>query len=115
MPKSFYPFSKALRTLRLAVGKKDIPAIWLEFFLIVADAEPKGITTQEVIEELDLTQGIASRIVKMLSKYYDPIKKEQAGYDLFVTAPDHFYRHRQRVFLSDFGKSVATKLMEHFK
>jgi DNA-binding MarR family transcriptional regulator len=112
MYSDLYELSKTIGILREAVGKKDIPAIWLEFFLRVADAGEKGIRTQELIHDLDMTQGIASRTVKLLSRYYNTVTEQSEGYDLLVTAPDFYYRKQQRVFLSDRGKIIAGEIIE---
>lgn len=102
--------SLALKTLRTEIDKKDIPLIWVEFFLLVAASKDKGIRTQEVQKELGMTQGIASRMVKLMSRYIDPDTKQYAGADIFTTLPDHEYRHQQRVFLSTKGKEIARKI-----
>ncbi|BCS54101.1 hypothetical protein [Geobacter sp. SVR] len=110
MDDRLYAFAKALGTLRRAVGKDDIPAVWLEFFIAVVQHGEAGVTTQELIGELGMSQGNASRIVKILSRFYNHHKKESDGLDLIVTAPDPHYRHRQRLFVSEHGKAVVAEL-----
>lgn len=95
--------------LRTAVSKKPVPAYWLEFFLLVAETGEEGITTLDAGESIGMTPGIASRTVKLLSKYTDETGK-LVGPDLFVIVPDHIHRQRMRIFLSKNGKKLAAKL-----
>lgn len=110
---ALYMFGKALRLLRDEIGKKDMPVYWLEFFLMVAEAGETGATTKEIADQIEMGQGIASRMVKLLSRYYDHETGMMAGADLFSIVPDHIHRHRQRVFLSEHGKAVAKKIEEY--
>ena len=105
----------ALKVLRSEIGKKDIPAHWVEFLLMVAAAGPKGVTTKEVADCIGMSQGISSRTVRVLSRYPDAESRKQMGYDMLVTVPDYEYRHRQRVFLSAKGEHIFKKLDRYFK
>lgn len=107
---TFTVLATTLKTLRSEIDKKDIPLIWVEFFLLVAATKDKGIRTQEVQKELGMTQGIASRMVKLMSTYMDPVSRTMQGYNVFTTLPDHEYRHQQRVYLSSKGKAIAAKV-----
>jgi len=106
--------ANVLKVLRTELDKKDVPLIWIEFFLLVAASEGKGIRTQEVQKELGMTQGIASRMVKLMSLYLDPVTRKMEGYDVFTTLPDFEYRHQQRVYLSAKGKEIAAKIESMF-
>jgi len=103
-----------LSVIRTEIGKKDVPTIWLEFLLRVAASGSRGITTKQVAEEIGMNQGIASRMVKIMSRYQDAKSRKMEGYDVFVAVPDYEYRHRQRVFLSAKGKSLVQKLERYF-
>jgi len=108
--------AKAFKFLCDVTGKKDIPMYWGTFLLIVAEAGELGITTKEVSEAIDMTQGIASRTVKLMSKFYNPATKEVDGLDLLVALNnDMHYRQRQRVYLTDHGKQVVEQLKKILK
>lgn len=102
---------KIMKVLRQEIGhSKDIPQYWAEFFLAVGESGNRGILTKELSEELDITQGIASRLVKLMSTYKDKDTGKIEGRGLFTTFPDDEYRHRQRVVLSGKGKEVMIKI-----
>jgi len=101
---------KSISVLRKEIDKKDVPATWLEFFLLVAEAGEAGITTKEVSERVGVTQGVGSRTVKLLSQYYNHTTGETDGLDLLVTVSDQVHRHRQRVLLSEKGKGIIAKV-----
>ena len=99
-----------MRILREEIDKKDAPVYWLEFFLLVAEMGEEGITTVDASEIIGITQGIASRIVKIFSRYPNPVTGKTEGYDLIVEARDSVYRQRQRVFLSEHGKKLIARI-----
>jgi DNA-binding MarR family transcriptional regulator len=97
--------------IREVVGKKDMPLYWVEFFLKVAEHGEIGVTTREVAAELGMTQGIASRTVKLMSRHLNPKTKTIEGFDLLVAVNnDMVHRHRQRVYLSDHGKKIIEQI-----
>lgn len=100
-----------LRFVRETIGKKDMPLYWLELFLKVAEHGEFGVTTKEIAEELGMTQGIASRTVKLMSRYVNPKTKQCEGFDLLVSVKnDMIHRHRQRLYLSEHGKQVVEQI-----
>ena len=88
---------------------------WVEFFINVGESGEKGILTKELSEEMGITQGIASRMVKLLSTFKEVNPEtgisEVKGQGLFMTYPDDEYRHRQRVRLSSKGKDIFIKVL----
>ena len=105
----------ALNSIRTSINIKAIPLYWVEFLLIVAKSGDKGITTMEVCKELGMTQGIASRLVKMMSLHLDSKTKEIKGNDLLQTEQDLEFPHRQRVLLSAKGKQIIDNALSFLK
>lgn len=101
---------QAICHIRTEIDKKDMPAYWIEFLLIVADAGDDGITTVEAAKLINMTQGIASRTVKLLSSYYDETNKVLTGPQILKTKTDLQHRHRQRVLLSEKGKQMMEEV-----
>lgn len=101
--------SEALHSIRNDIGKKEMPIYWLEFILLVYKSGEDGITTIEASNSLGMTQGIASRMVKLMSKYHNPKTKESDGLDILETKPDLKFRHRQRVVLTEKGKEILKR------
>lgn len=97
----------AIHHIQSEIGKKELPAYWIEFLLLVAEKGDEGITTKEAAEILDMTQGIASRTVKLMTKHYNPATKEVEGFDVLTTTQDMEYRHRMRVYLTEKGKKIV--------
>lgn len=96
--------------------KKDMPLYWLAFFLLVAKHGEYGVTTKEASEEIGMTQGIASRTVKLMSLYRNPDTGNREGLGLLIPLQnDETFRARQRVYLTDKGREVAKKLHEIMK
>lgn len=113
---TFDTLATILNILRTEIGdKKDMPVYWLEFFLLVSQAGPRGVTTKEVAEEIGMGQPIASRMVKLLSRYPDPVTKKMEGADIYVTFLDHEYRHRTRVALSAKGQRIAAHIKKYLE
>ena len=112
---------QAIHHIQSEIGKKEMPAYWIEFLLLVAEAGDEGITTKKTVETLGMSQGIASRIVKLMSDcYFEKDFKAQydksnedtplvrfEGYGLLKTESDLVHRHRQRLFLSEKGKRIV--------
>ena len=109
---NFNQLVDVLETLRSELGRKDIPLPWVEFFLRVAAAGDLGITTQEVAADIGMAQGVASRMVKIMSKYLDTKTRKMEGHDVFVTIPNYEHLLRQRVALSTHGKEVVAKIVK---
>lgn len=102
---------KALQYLCNTLGKKDIPLYWVMLILLVAESGSNGTTTKEVAENINMSQGIASRTVKLLSKYVNPVTKQLEGLGILVALQnDLHYRHRQRIYLTEHGKQMVEKL-----
>lgn len=100
-----------LEFVRETLGKKDLPIDWLEFFLKVAEHGDLGVATREVAASLGMSQGNASRTVKMMSRYINKKTKECDGLDLIVAVHnDMVFRQRQRVYLSNHGKQVVEQI-----
>ena len=106
----FLELGKALRSIQEDLGKPDIPSYWIEFMFIIAAAGAEGVTTKEAAEKLGMKQSVASRMVKLMSEYWDDKNKRFAGERIFETKPDLVHRHRQRVFLSERGKEIMNKV-----
>ncbi len=106
--------ANVLKVLRTEIGKKGTPGIWLEFYLIVADSGDKGVRSQKVQKELGMTQGVASRMTKLMSRYPDPKNHgRMIGQDIFISHQDDYHRAQQRVFLSAKGRSIYEKLKSY--
>lgn len=88
----------------------NVPATWVEMFLMVMSAKNKGVRSQEIKDELGMTQGIVSRAVSILSLTFNPETKQMEGMDIFDKQLDHIYKHQVRVFLSKEGKALAAKV-----
>ena len=98
--------SKLIYLIKKEIGKEDLPTSWLEFFLLVAISGDEGVTTMEVCDGIGMAQAPASRMVKIMSTYLDPKTRSSAGLGIYTTFPDHEYRHRQRVILTQKGKDI---------
>lgn len=109
---NFDQLAKVLEVFSSETGKKDVPAHWVQFFCHVVSAGPRGVTTKEVADEIEMNQGIASRMVRIMSRYMDTKTREMEGYDVYITFLDHEYRHRQRIALSAKGKVVAEAIQK---
>ena len=105
---TFTNLREAINAIRTAFGddKKDMPLSWAELLLLVAERGDEGITTKEIYETLNMSQGIASRTVKLMSTYYDKQTEQVDGYDLLSIHQDMVYRHRQRVRLTPKGWDI---------
>lgn len=106
MKTNVYKMYKALRFMREFLDKKEVPAYWLEFIILVHMAGPQGINTKEVASELGMTQGIASRLVKIMSLYHDRESESQLGFNILGAIPDMEFRHRQQVYLTKKGEEL---------
>lgn len=110
--KSAMKLIHALKFMCEMLGKKDVPLYWVVLVLIVYEAGEIGITTKEAAEAINMTQGIASRTVKLLSRYVDPTTGEVAGHDILIALQnDIHYRHRQRIYLTEHGKHVVKEML----
>ena len=103
-----------LKALRHEIGhSKDIPTYWLEYFLLVAASGDRGIRTIEIQKELDMVQGIASRLEKLMSLHLNKKTHKMEGLDIFEPQQDHEYRHQKRLFLSKKGRGILEKLEDY--
>jgi DNA-binding MarR family transcriptional regulator len=119
---------KAIRSIQEDIDKKEMPLYWFEFLLMVAEAGDKGILTKEASQTLGMTQGIASRMVRLLSRYHKSEKEHESngrnkmnnsdnadrdndyeGLDILQTRQDLHYRHQQRVFLTEKGITIMKR------
>ncbi len=100
-----------IEILRKGVGRKDVPAYWLEFLLVVATAGPAGINQMDAYAQVGMLPGIASRVVKLMSKYEDTTGKME-GYDLIKIGQDTLLRHRKRLFLSKKGLALVAEIIK---
>jgi len=108
--------AKAIKYFCTVTEKKDMPLYWLAFFLLVAKNAEHGITTKEASEEIGMTQGIASRTVKLMSLYRNPETNQREGLGLLIPLQnDETFRARQKVYLTDKGREIAAKLQEIMK
>ena len=119
---------KAIRSIQEDIGRKETPLYWFEFLLIVAEAGDKGVLTKDAANTLGMSQGIASRMVRLLSRYHKKPKGHESkdrnnenntdnayrdndfeGLDILQTSQDLLYRHQQRVFLAEKGIKIMKK------
>ena len=108
--------TKALEYLKDTIGKKDMPLYWVELLLRVAASGDKGVTTKEVAEVVGMTQGIASRTVKLLPHYYNTVTEQWEGHNiLHALQNDPIHRHRQRIYLTEHGKYIIDGLVRILK
>lgn len=109
--KSASKLIKALKFISETLDKKDVPLYWVTLVLTVYEAGDKGVTTKEAAEDIDMTQGIASRTVKLLSRYIDA-SGNLVRFDLLVAMQnDLHHRHRQRIYLTEHGKNVVEAML----
>jgi len=110
--KSVSKLVNALKFMCEVLGKKEVPLYWVILILLVYNAGERGTTTKEASEAINMTQGIASRTVKILSRYVNPVSNQLAGFDILVALRnDLHHRHRQRIYLTDHGKQVVAELL----
>lgn len=110
---SVHNLVRALNFLCDAIGKKDIPLYWVTLILLVYEAGEKGITTKEASESINMTQGIASRTVKLLSRYLNANTKQLDGFDILVALQNDLEnRQRQRIYLSEHGKQIVKEMLK---
>ena len=110
--KSVSRLIKALKFMCETLGKKDVPLYWVVLILLVHEAGDLGTTTKEASEAINMPQGIASRTVKLLSRYVNPVTNQLDGFDILVALQnDLHHRHRQRIYLTDHGKQVVAELL----
>ena len=103
--------AKAVAAIRSqGVGKKDMPASWVQIFFVVADAGNNGVLTTELIREMKMSGPVLSVILKKMSLYPGSDGGKIEGPDLFNSAKDLKHRARQRVFLSEKGRLLASGL-----
>lgn len=103
---------KALKFMCETLGKKDVPLYWVVLILLVYEAGEMGTTTKEASEAINMTQGIASRTVKLLSRYVNPVTNQLDGFGILVALQnDLHHRHRQRIYLTDHGKQIVAEML----
>jgi len=99
------------KTLREAFNMgNNVPATWIEMFIMVMTSNGKGVRAQEVKDTLGMSQGIVSRAVSLLSLNFNPETKKMEGKDIYVKELDLEYKHQVRIFLSKEGKALAAKV-----
>ena len=104
-------YAEAVAAIRSqGVGKKDMPASWVQIFFVVADAGNNGVLTTELIREMKMSGPVLSVILKKMSLYPGSDGGKIEGPDLFNSAKDLKHRARQRVFLSEKGRLLASGL-----
>ena len=104
-------FVEVSRAIRAGLKQgNNIPATWIETFILVAAAKDKGVRSQEIKDTLGMTQGIVSRMLTLLSLKFNADTKEMEGLDIYDKQLDYEYKHQVRVFLSEEGKALAAKV-----
>jgi hypothetical protein len=105
-----------IRFLYQMFGNKAVPAYWIHLLLIVDDSGLKGITTNQVARLIMMENSTASRVIKLMSKYINPVTNKIEGYDLLVQSRDIVHRQRQRIFLSKKGEKLFAEFdLQHQK
>ena len=109
-PQLLEKLSRCIGIMRKSIpDRKNVPAYWLELLLVVAAAGEDGINQMDAYAKVGMHPGIASRVVKLMSKY--PGKSgEIEGYNLIKTEQDTFLRHRQRLFLTKKGLALIASI-----
>lgn len=103
-------FNEMLKIFREELDFRIITIQWIEFFTLIAESGSKGVRIAEAVKILGMTQGNVSRMLKLLSRYHDPVTKKMAGADIYITIRDEDYHHQLRVILSKKGERLAEKL-----
>lgn len=88
----------------------NVPATWVEAYLLIYAAGDKGVRAQELKEITGVSQGIMSRMIGILSLTFNPETKAMEGKDIFKKELDNYHLHQVRVFLSKEGKALAKKV-----
>ena len=102
-----YNAARLIAVFRLEIPGRELPAYWIEFLLLIALSGEEGITTVDLAAQIGMGRAIASRVTKIMSRYFDAETQAESGYGLIVTATDKVLRHRQRLFLSEKGKQLC--------
>ena len=100
-------FAKVVRFLRNELSK-ELPTQQLDLFLTIAEQE--GVTTNELMAQLDMPQGTVSRNIKALGRYVvdgDGGDKVVAGYDLIRIEPDIYNRKTNAYYLTKKGQELV--------
>jgi DNA-binding MarR family transcriptional regulator len=104
-------FTQVSQLVRKTFGMgNNVPATWVEAFIMVYASGSEGIRAQELIEQTGVSQGIISRMISLLSLSFNPETKKMEGKDIFKKELDNEYRHQVRIFLSKEGKALAAKI-----
>ena len=108
---SIQNFAKAIDLFQKQI-KRDLPLTWIELLLKVAEAGDRGAHSPDLAREIGVAQGVVSRIVKLLSKYYDEGEGKLVGPELLLLTPDPVHRHRLAILLTTKGKELIKQLEE---
>lgn len=88
----------------------NVPATWVEAFIMVYASGSEGIRAQELIEQTGVSQGIISRMISLLSLNFNPETKKMEGKDIFKKELDNCYKHQVRIFMRKEGQKLAAKV-----